>query len=84
MNYLYLPILVVLGITLSMTITPSLISGARTNIALAQPSSTHTSSNNTNFLSYDSKPPYTQRSAAAEWTQNRLITPKNGGIRLLC
>jgi predicted secreted hydrolase len=61
-----LSFLLILGLTLSLAATASLVSPSRTQSAFAQPSSNTTNSNST-FLSYDSKPPYSHRSAAAEW-----------------
>lgn len=73
--YLISSLLFVLGLTLSLTATPSLLLATRTNIAFAQPSSTPTGSNNTDFLSFDSKKPlYTHRSAAAEWEPHQKQT----------
>ena len=47
------------------------MSPSRTQTAFAQPSSngtlSDTTSSNSTFLSFDSKPPYSHRSAAAEW-----------------
>ncbi len=66
-----------------MVITPSLLTGTAVNIAKAQtsPSSNNTSSesnnNNSNssgFLSYESQPPYTHRSAVEEWAPHQQQT----------
>ena len=51
-------------------------------MAFAQLSSTDTGSKNQSFLSYESKPPYTHRSAVEEWAPHAKQTnyTKNGGI----
>src|SRR4051794_36601641 len=83
-KYSYFPIILILGITSSMVITPSLLTGAKTNMADAQISSNSTNSNNNNnnsnnnnssgFLSYENKPPYTHRSAVEEWAPHQHQT----------
>ena len=82
-SYSCFPIVLILGITLSMVITPSLLTGAGVNIALAQLStssnntsseSNNNNSNSSGFLSYESQPPYTHRSAVEEWAPHQQQT----------
>ena len=74
-KYSCFPIILILGIILSMVITPSLLTGAGANIAKAQTSpstnnisseSNNSNNNSSGFLSYENQPPYTHRSVVEE------------------
>ena len=49
-SYYYLSLLFILGLTLSLTVTPSLISGAKSQFAFAQPTATDAGDKRPNIL----------------------------------
>ena len=63
----YVTLFLVLGLTASLTASTSLIGTTGSQSASAQPSSSAADSNGPEFLSFESQPPYTHRSAPEEW-----------------
>lgn len=70
----YVTLFLVLGLTASLTAVPSLIGTTGSQSVSAQPSSSAANNNSTKFLSFESQPPYTHRSAAEEWEPHQKQT----------